>query len=304
MRQHVSALALAGVLLASLASADTASAKGCQETIAASFATFVRQHMKIMQHCRELVLTGRLTGPCPDYRTALLVEKTRAKLRNRINQLCGGADHSCGTGGDDVDLANVGWNVGQCPNVRDGACTNAIEHCGDVVDCLQCIGETAVAGANALVYDELSPSAPLSQVGRCQKTIGGSVRRYLDSTLATLATCEQADLAGPVPGGCPDILKAQPRLARAGEKIVDRICHACGSSDQTCGGDDLLPDWIGFVHDCPAVTVPGGASCARPIHQLVDIVECVRCVTDFHVGCLDPLSVPTLKAYPGSCPPP
>lgn len=302
MRHHVSALALAGVLLAAT---EAAAAKSCEETIAASFTTFVRQHMKLVQHCRELVLIGRMTGPCPDYRTGLLIEKTRAKLRNRINQACGGDDRTCGYGGDDVDLANVGWNIGQCPNVHDGTCTNAIQHCGDVADCLQCIGETAVARATALVYDELTPSSPLSQVGRCQKTIGQSVRRYLDSTIATMATCEQSDFQGPVPGGsCPDLLKAQPRLARAEEKIVDRICHSCGSSDQTCGGDDLLPDWIGFVDQCPAVTVPTGESCARPIHQLVDIIECLRCVTDFHVGCLDPVSVPMLKSYPGSCPAP
>jgi hypothetical protein len=301
MRHFVSVFAVAAVM--GIAAAVPASAKTCEQTIAASFATFVRQHLKLIQHCRELVLIGRAAGPCPDFRTALQLDKTRAKLRERINQQCGGADHSCGTGGDDVDLADLGWNVAQCPNLHDGSCTNAIQHCGDVVDCLQCIGETAVDRATALVYDEVTLASPLSQVGRCQKTLGRSVRRYFDSTTATLATCEQADLDGTVPGACPDLLKAQPRLARAEEKLVDRICHSCGSSDEVCGGDDLLPDWIGFVDTCPDVTLPSGESCARPIHQLIDVIACVRCVTDFQVGCMDPLSVPTLKGYPGSCPP-
>ena len=26
-------------------------------------------------------------------------------------------------------------------------------------------------------------------------------------------------------------------------------------------------DWIGFPAECPAVTPPGGSSCAQPIHQ-------------------------------------
>lgn len=281
-----------------------ASAVTCKAAIAASFATFSRQEMKITQRCRELVLLGRATAPCPDYHTTLLLEKARAKLRDRINQRCGGVDKTCGTGGDDVALADVGWDLGQCPNVRDGACSNAIQHCGDVADCLTCIGDTAVTRATALAYDSLTTSVPLGEVARCQQTIGRSVSRYFDSMTSTLAACEQRDLAGLVPGACPDFLKAEPRLERAEEKLVNRICHSCGSSDQICGGDDLLPEWIGFPDTCPDVTVPGGGSCARPVNQLIDLIACVRCVTEFHAGCLDPLAVPTLKPYPGSCPPP
>ncbi len=97
-------------------------------------------------------------------------------------------------------------------------------------------------------------------------------------------------------------MKAAPRLTRASETLVNRICESCGSSDQHCGGDDLPPEWIGFPGSCPDVTPPGAGSCAHPIHQLSDIVACVGCVTDYTVGCLDPLSVPGLKAYPAECP--
>ena len=82
---------------------------------------------------------------------------------------------------------------------------------------------------------------------------------------------------------------------------MNRICNACGSSDDICGGDDLIPEWIGFPASCTAVTPPGGSSCAHSINQLTDIIACVHCVTDFAVGCLDPLAVPRLKSYPAQC---
>lgn len=294
----------AGLAAAACIASPAAAAVTCKATIAASFATFARQEMKVVQRCRELVLLGRATAPCPDYHTTLLLDKARAKLRDRINRGCGGADKTCGTGFDDVALADIGWNVGQCPNLHDGGCINGIVHCGDIADCLVCIGDTSVTQATGLAYDSLSTSVPLGEVARCQQTIGRSVGRYFDAMTSTLATCEQRDLDDLVPGNCPDFLKAEPRLERAAEKLVNRICHSCGSSDQICGGDDLLPEWIGFPDNCPDVTVPGGESCARPVNQLTDLIACVRCVADFHVGCLDPLSVPTLKGYPSACPAP
>jgi hypothetical protein len=165
-----------------------------------------------------------------------------------------------------------------------------------------CTGEAAVDASVALVYDAFDPSPPLSEVGRCQKSIGRSVARYFDAKTSALAVCEHNDLHGPATGACPDPVKTAPRIFRAGEKLVTRICAACGSTDDICGGDDLLPEWIGFPATCPDVTPPGRSSCAQPINQLIDIVECVGCLTDFQVGCLDPLAVPRLKSYPSECP--
>ncbi len=291
------------VLLAIVAlAAPAARAADCEQTLAAKFAKFTRARTKLMQHCRELVLLGRAPGPCPDYRTTAQIEKARGKLRQAVNEACGGDDKSCGAGGDDVDLATIGWNVPQCPDFQGSGCTNAIGHCDDVADCLVCTGEAAVDTGIALVYDALDPSPALSEVGRCQKSLGRSVARYFDAKTSALAACEHHDLGGPATGACPDPIKTAPRILRAAEKLVNRICNACGSNDDICGGDDILPAWIGFPATCPAVTPPGGSSCAQPITQLIDLIECVRCVTDFQVGCLDPLAVPRLKSYPSACP--
>ncbi len=279
----------------------TAHAVTCADTLAARFAKFTQTRMKLMARCRDLVLAGHTAAPCPDSRTAAALEKARAKFRSIVDKQCGGDDATCGTGGDDTDLASIGWNVSHCPNVRDGSCSNAISHCGDVAECLACIGETSADAAIALPYDSLEPNPVTTEVQRCQATIGRSVQRYFDATTGAFANCEQRDLDGKVAGSCPDTQKALPRLVRAGEKLVNRICGACGSGDDLCGGDDIVPEWIGFPTSCPAVTPPGGTSCARPINQLLDVIACVQCVTDFHVRCLDPLAVRSLQSYPGQC---
>jgi hypothetical protein len=272
-----------------------------RRTLAARFAKFTQTRMKLMARCRDQVLAGHTSGSCPDSRTAEQLENARTKLRQLIDKRCGGADETCGTGGDDTDLASVGWDVGQCPNVRDGACTNTINHCGDVAECLTCIGETSADVAIALPYDDLEPNPITSEVERCQATIGRSLARYFDATTGAYANCEQRDLDDKVAGTCPDTQKAVPRLVRAGEKLVNRICIACGSGDDLCGGDDIPPDWIGFPSSCPAVTPPGGTSCGHPINNLIDLITCVQCVGDYHVRCLDPLAVPSLQSYPAQC---
>ena len=297
-RFPLSLLCALAILSASL---ETAHAVTCAETIAARFARLTQTRMKLMSRCHDLVVTGHTAPPCPDSRTAAALEKARSKFHQLVNKSCGGGDETCGVGGDDTDLASIGWNVGQCPNVRDGDCSNSIAHCGDVAECLSCIGQTSVDDAIALPYDSLVAHPLTSEVGRCQATIGRGVARYFDASAGALANCEQRALDGKVAGTCPDTQKATPRLVRAGEKLVNRICGACGSGDDLCGGDDTPPEWIGFPTSCPAVTPPGGTSCARPINQLIDLIACVQCVTDFHVRCLDPMAVPSLQSYPAQC---
>jgi hypothetical protein len=279
----------------------TVHATPCVQAIAAEVGRYTTTRMKLIQHCRERVLIGRATAPCPDYWTAHKLVNARRKLRKAIDEHCGGADEQCGLGGDDDDLAVIGWNVGECPNVAGGDCARSIGHCGDVADCLACVGEASVDQAIALAYDALTPTPPAYELNRCQATLGRSLLRYFNACSGALGFCEQRTLLGIDVETCPDFLRAQPRMATAKEKLVSRICDACGAGDDICGGDDLPPEWIGFPSTCPDVTVPGGASCAHPIRNLTDLVTCVRCVSDFHVACLDAMSVPTLKPYPAEC---
>ena len=281
----------------------TARALSCVETVAAKFTQFADVRMKAVQRCRERMLNGHVKAvsrlPCGREGRA-----SRTRDAARISETCGGTDGACGIGGDDSDLAAIGWNIGECPDIHGGHCTNSISHCGDVADCLVCLGTTAVDQGIALAYDSLTqppPDSPVSEIHRCQRAIGRSLARYFSSTVATLVFCERRILAGYDIGQCPDALRALPRLAKAEDALVARICDSCGASDGICGGDDLTPEWIGFPTSCPDVTVPRGSSCARPINNLADIVDCVHCITDYEVQCLDPLSVPTLRSYPPEC---
>jgi hypothetical protein len=127
-------------------------------------------------------------------------------------------------------------------------------------------------------------------------------------------------------GTCPDAgaalgsspQKAAAVIAKAETKKIGAICKACGGADKRCdatiaaqhgapipgsgGSDDFTPAAIGFPPFCPDVKVPsGGPFCEQPIATLADLVECVDCVSEFKVDCVDRLGVPGLAAYPCEC---
>jgi hypothetical protein len=68
--------------------------------------------------------------------------------------------------------------------------------------------------------------------------------------------------------------------------------------------DDFMADEIGFVSDCPGVTIPGGNACGGPVDTLVDMVECVDCVIEFGVDCVTRALVPNFEPFPLECNPP
>ena len=107
---------------------------------------------------------------------------------------------------------------------------------------------------------------------------------------------------------------------KAESKKIEEICKACGGADKQCdqdvtgpngttvvgsgGSDDLTPAAIGFPASCYAVTVPGGGpSCIgdRSVDTLAELVECVDCVSEFKVDCIDAARVPSLAPYPPEC---
>ena len=270
----------------------------CTLAIAKSYAKFTQTHMKAMSRCHDAVVTGR-PGPCPDQKTLDVIEKARGKFRAAVAKQCGGPDQNCGAGTDEP-LAGIGWDVGTCPNFESGACTNPINDCGGIVDCLLCAGEAAVDQGISLYYDDLFTTTD-ADVVRCQRAIGKNALKAFRSEVKARAKCADPRLAGSATGPCPDG-KATTAITFARAKVVTQICKACGGVDHLCGGDDdVTPAAIGFPADCPPVTIPGGMACGGPIDTLGELATCVSCVTAFKATCTHDLGVPTLETYPSQC---
>jgi len=270
----------------------------CQREISKGFAKFTQAKMKALGRCEDAVLSGKLAGPCPDAKTAAVLAKAEAKLRSSIQKKCGGPDGVCGSGTDET-LASIGWDVGACRNFESGSCANPIGHCGDVADCLVCVGDAAVDQAIGLYYDALAASAD-GTVQRCQREIGRSAAKAFRAETKALQKCADARLKGS-PGSCPDP-KTTSMISRARAKAVAKMCQVCGGADGVCGGmGDLTPAQIGFPASCPAVTIPGGTACGGPVTNLQGLINCVSCVTAFKSDCTDAIAVSTLESYPAQC---
>jgi parallel beta-helix repeat protein len=284
-------------LIAAPAHADPVA---CQREIVKRAAKLVQLKTKQLHKCEDRVLTGKSAGPCPDAQVAAKIAKAESKLRAQVAKRCGGNDRTCGTA-DDTALATIGWDVGRCPSFAAGACDGPIAACDAVADCVACIDTAGVDQALALYYGALAPTGDAA-VRKCQRALGKEGAKLIHYKSKALRKCWDDVLAGKSAGPCPDA-RASAKTARAAVKLVQRICTSCGGPDKTCGtgGDDLTPAAIGFPATCPDVTTPGGAACGGPIGDLSDLVDCVRCVSEFDAECMDAAAVPGLVPFPLAC---
>ncbi len=277
----------------------------CQRAIAKAGVKYLQARTNALGKCEEAVIKGTSAGPCPDDKALTAVAKASTKLASAIDKGCGGDDNVCGGDLTDEDTpAALGWPA-TCPNFEHGPCTNAIGDCGDIATCLTCIGDTAVDVAIDL-YDEELVLPSSGDLNKCQVAIGKASLAFMRAKAKALQKCWDGRLKESHANACvpPDVGdgKYLAAIAKAATKRTSAICKACGGDDQACGGgDDLTPAAIGFVSDCPSVTIPGGAACVHTITSLDDVVACVDCVTEFKVDCIDRVRLPLLTPYPSEC---
>jgi hypothetical protein len=298
---HRRVLLLLGALaLAAPAGADPV---GCRGAIAKAAAKHAQKAAKALQRCRDRILTGGLPASF-DCHLDAGVAAARAKLEAGVARACCGADGPCGAG-DDEALAAIGWTT--CPDLESAGCAAPIVDLAGVTDCLACLG---VAGADELVevtYAAFDPGARGSALQACQSALGRETVRFYAAATKALQRCWDARNRGQHANPCPDPGdgRAAAAITRAEATKVARLCAACGGGDGACGGgDDVLPATVGVLDACPAVTLPGGGSCAAPIATLADLVACVDCLAAFATTCRDAAAVPAFTAYPGECDPP
>jgi hypothetical protein len=277
----------------------------CRAVIAKASAKFVRTAVQVLRRCRARVLTAALprsTDCTTDPRIARATVKAKAAIAAR----CCGTDAACGSADDD-SLTSIGWDVGRCPDFEGVGCAGPIASGSDVGRCLTCVGAAAAEQLVELAAGAGNPAPRGSVLERCQVAIGKQAERYVSAASRALRRCWDARNANRHANACPEPGdgRAAPALARVEARNVERICAACGGRDRSCGGgDDLTPAQIGFAATCPAVQVPGGTACARPVATLQDLADCMGCLARFEVSCTDRLAVPFFASYPAECNPP
>ncbi len=314
---------IAGVfVLATAAHAATPEQK-CRSTIIKESGKFVKAKAKALQKCEEAILKGK-TGydsppmtRCSDTqgKTAAAITKAESKFKAKIDKACGGADKDCGTG-DDLTLANIGWDIGQCPDFEGHGCTNPITNCGGstsngqgITDCLLCIDEAAVDQAMNLYYDNNQTTQSGSDENKCQITVGKESTKFLLAKSKILIKCEdklnqgKTGFSSPCPSGDASG-KTQAKIDSAEEKKATKLCKACGGDDRTCGTvDDPNISTIRMGSSCPDVQIPGGDDCGAigTIDNVQELVQCVDCVTEFKVDCMDAAAAPGQATYSANC---
>ncbi len=141
---------LAVVSLVCVRSVAAAQPFSCERVIARATAMFAKADLVARQRCADAIVRGKFAGRCPDAKTMTKLTAARVRLRARIDRACGGADQTCGVGGDDTALDTIGWNLGTCPNLESGGCTNGLAHCGDAA--VARAGALLSTGARQAVY--------------------------------------------------------------------------------------------------------------------------------------------------------
>ncbi len=269
-----------------------------------------------MQRCEERVVRGKLPlgiDCANEPRTRNAIAHATTRLEKIIARACGGKNHVCnatdtGSAHDDA-LDTIGWDLGHCPDLEASGCKGALTDCGDVSECLRCTSEAPLDGAIALTYGTLTlPTATTdTPLNLCQRALGRQMARLFIASSQTLRQCwsavnrAKAGYTAPCPLGDPTG-RTFARLKRAELRALLKVCAACGGVDKTCGGvGDFDAATIGFPATCPAVTVPGGASCGGTVSSLADLIECATCVTQYKVDCLTDVAVPWGVDYPAEC---
>ncbi len=314
-RKIVQGLVLAGfVALAAVAPAAVGPAT-CQREVAKASAKYVQDRAKALAKCEQAKIAGKLpagTACSSEAKTQAALQKAAQKLVGAIAKGCGGKDRTCGSGGDDVALAEVGWPPA-CPPLAGAACPGPSTDCSGVAACLDCLDDAAVGQVSDLTYGDLVPGGGGDKaLRRCQLAVGKGLEKLVAATSRALQTCWDQRAKGKHFGSCPDAgapQKSAPRkaaeaLAQAEAKRTASICKACGGGDGACGGgDDLAVSAIGVPSACPGVVVPGGQDCGAigAIDSVAELDACLGCVARFAVTCADRAAVPGFASYPPEC---
>lgn len=312
----VTVLATAAWVLVCAGAALATPAK-CVDAIAKVADAYVQGRSRNLARCADRALqagdVAAAAACASDPATAARLAALEAKLAARIAASCGGADRTCGNG-DDEPLAALGWDLASCAELGATGCALPIDDCGSIASCVACTAAAAtglVAGASTR---DLATTDDATVRG-CQRALATATDAYLRAASRTLTSCQRRVAAGTLVGPCPASPddKLGVKLATLARQGARKICRACGGADRGCdaatgglpgtgGADDAAAGAITTAAECADVVVPStGASCAAPLDDASDVVDCAGCVARHAAECVTAQVAPAAGPAPAAC---
>ena len=266
-------------------------------------------------------MRGLIAGPCPsgDAKTVATIAKADAAKATKICRACGGGDAACG-GADDLTPDTIGFTP-TCPPLGIGtSCGGVVTTLSDLLACATCITEfkTDCLDALAVPGEKPYPNACAVQPTptptatatptltptptptftppagpaaiACERAIVKEAGGLARTRAQALAKCEADKQAGKVPlaADCLTATKAGPKIAKAEQRLAERVGKACGGANKTCNSADIGPDADASLPEIGwgALLCPGfeDTHCVAPIVDCADVAGCITCV---HAAAVD-----------------
>lgn len=124
----------------------------CQREIGKRGVEFFWKKHKALEKCERKILSGDVSGPCPDAGTQHKIDTLALKMTAAICKKCGGADKQCGGAAADRTLTEIGF-PSTCPNVTipgGAACGGGVATVAELGACIDCVTEFKVDCLDAL----------------------------------------------------------------------------------------------------------------------------------------------------------
>ena len=195
----------------------------CASKLAKSASKLASTYLRDMSRCRDSVINGKITGPCPDQKTESRIEGAIEKVEDTIKKSCtstcsisgaeciadslcppnGNINELCSAGAKDLpfDMKNLGFPGAQC----ELAIGKPITTHRDLANCVSILIQQAGANMLDTIYGSVDGTVfGGKNVQRCLATISKGTQKIVSTVFKGVIKCRGAILKGKT--------KADPRL--------------------------------------------------------------------------------------------
>ncbi len=223
-----------------LTNSSDSAVKRCQREIGKNAVKYLRMKSKVLQKCRDKMMTGQFAGPCPDTKSAAVLTTAEAKKNAKICSACGGSDRVCG-GSNDLTPATIGFPA-SCANVTvpgGASCGGSVTTLQQLVNCVSC-----VTNFKGECVDRVATPSTGAYPSECSAgTVGPSCG---DNTVDPGEDCDGTSDAA-CPGLCSGSCACPAGPCTLPSEIPARVAFVSKT------GSDLDTGWTGIGHDSETV---------------------------------------------------